>query len=202
MTRAGPEIEAQVLQTQVGSDFRSRLVPIRQPVTVLQVQKNIRCVEFKVINYPSLRRGTHLALLRCDRWLVELRPLPDLQEARKFLALESGYALTHGGIIRRSDGKSFSVGEAEGILSALHLLLSFARGGNCGLTLISGKDNDGGIVWQQWGSYSTFPWFSLTSWIDHRHDGEEALAGAWPGVLQAVQKIGTIPEDRFHIALY
>ena len=169
---------------------------------MLQDHENIRCVEFKVINYPSLQRRTHPALLNCDKWLVELRPLPDLQEARKFLASESGYALTHGGFVRRSDDELFSVAEAERILGALHLLLSFARGGNCGLTLISGKDNDDDIVWQQWGSYSTFPWFSLTSWIDHRHDGEEALARAWPGVLQAFRQSKTISEDRFRIALY
>ena len=199
---AGPQIEAQVVQSHIGSDFRSRLLPNRQPVTVVQTRESVQCVDFRVINYPSVQRETHPVLLKCDKWLIELGPLPDVQEARKFLASEGGYALTHRGSIRRSDDNSFSVGEAERILRALHLLLSFARGGNCGLTLISGKDTDGHIVWQQWGSYSTFPWFSLTSWIDHRHDGEEALAGAWPGVLQSFQQSKTISEDRFRIALY
>ncbi len=199
---AGPEIKAQVVRCHIGADFQSRLVPDRQPVTIMQARENVQCVNFQVINYPSLHRETHPALLKYDKWLVELHPLPELREVKTFLASESGYALTHRGSIRRSNGDSFPVEEAETILGALHLLLSFSRGGNCGLTLISGKGDDDDIVWQQWGSYSTFPWFSLTSWIDHRHNGENALSGSWPGILQAFQKNKMNSEDRFRIALY
>ena len=199
---AGPEIEAQVVQSRVGSAFRSRLVPIKEPVTVIQAHENIRCVQFKVINYPSLRHETRTALLRSDHWAVELQPLPDLHEARKFLASESGYALTHQGSIRRLDGESFSIKQAKENLDALHSLLSFARGGSCGLSLISGKDEDGNTVWEQWGSYSTFPWLSLSSWVDHRHDCEQVLSGAWPGLLKALQQTRQSSGDRFRIALY
>ena len=198
----GPEIEARVVQTHGEPSFGSRLVPIRQPVTVMQLHEGIRCVHFRVINYPSLYREMHPAVLKADQWIIELRALPDLQETRKYLASESGFALTHKGTIWRSDGSAFQVGEAENILGALHLLLSFVRGGSCGLTLIAGNDENNSIVWQQWGSYSTFPWFSLSSWVDHRHDCDAVLSKAWPGFLNACQKTSSNSEDWFRIALY
>lgn len=198
----GPEFEANVVQIRFGPSLGSRLVPSRQPVTVFESQNKHQCVEFKVINYPGLSDRARPALLNSGPWAIELRALPDLQESRKTLSSESGYAMTHEGSIRRSDGKSFSVGEAEIILSALHLLLSFARGGSCGLTLITGTDKRGERTWEQWGSYPAFPWFSLTSWMDHRHNGDKELAEAWPGFLEACRNPANSSNDWFRVALY
>lgn len=100
------------------------------------------------------------------------------------------------------DGKAFSVEEAHKLLDVLHLFLSFARGGDCGVTLIAGDDENGRQAWEQWGTYSTYPWFHLSSWLDHRHDNHVALSEAFPGFLRIVGQMTYAPDDPVRVALY
>jgi hypothetical protein len=100
------------------------------------------------------------------------------------------------------DGKSFSAEEAHEFLAVLHLFLSFARGGSCGLTLIAGADKHGGQAWQQWGAYPTHPWFRLTSWLDHRHNNDDALSRVFPGLWRALRQTTGAPDDPVRAALY
>ena len=184
----------------MGQGWRSLLVPVRQPVTIIQTGENLQSVKFNLINFSSLNYNS--ALLQAGPWQIEIKPLPELSAIKKRLKTEGGYALTHEGFIRRSDGKSFSVAEAHKLLDVLHLFLSFARGGNCGVTLIAGDDENGRQAWEQWGTYSTYPWFHLSSWLDHRHDNHVALSEAFPGFLYIVEQMTDAPDDPIRVALY
>ena len=165
---SGPEIEALVEECGVGEVWQSLLVPTQQLVTVRQTEEPLQSVKFSVINYPGLNQGAHTVNLCADRWRIEIRPVPNLSGIKKKLKTESGYAVTHEGFARRSDGESFSVEEAHKLLDGLHFFLSFARGGDCGVTLISGSNENGEPAWEQWGTHSTFPWFELSSWLNHQ----------------------------------
>lgn len=196
---AGPKIEASIMEHAVG---KSLLVPTRQPVTIRQTDERLRTVEFKIINFPSLDRRTRPALLYAGPWCVEIKPVSELFDIKKALKVESGYGVTHEGSIRRSDGKSFSVEEARKLLGGLHMFLSFSRGGDCGITLISGRDENDEPAWEQWGTHSAFPWFCLSSWLDHQRNNEDALSKAFPGFWRKVGKTTDAPYDPVRIILY
>ena len=199
---SGPKIEVFTAQVQIGMDDRSLLVPTRQPVTVIRTGENIHCVRFSLINFPSLYHDLHPAVLEEEPWHVEIGPDSELREIKEALKAESGFGLTHEGSIRRLDGKSFSTEEAHEFLTVLHLFLSFARGGSCGITLIVGANEHGGEAWQQWGAYPTHPWFRLTSWLDHRHNNSNALSKAFPGFWRALKQTTGAPDDPVRAALY
>ena len=175
----GPAIEVRTIQVHLAEDSSSRLIPTRQPITSQKTGASLHTVRFDIINFPSLNQCDRPAVLLADSWRIEINPHRELQEVKKVLNAESGYGLTHEGTLRRSDGRSFPVEAAEKVIETLHLFLSFARGGSCGITLIEGNDESGTKVWEQWGAYPTYPWFALPSWLDHRHNNEEELAKAF-----------------------
>ena len=198
----GPEIEARVEACGTLACW-SLLVPSRPPVTIMQTEKKVQYVKFKVINYPGVGCEKRPALLEPDPWVIKICPLPDLKESKKKLSSDSGYALTHKGVLKRSDGNSFSIEDAKETLGKLRLLLSFARGGNCGLTLISGNNENDERVWEQWGSYHAFPWFDISSWIDHRRrNSGSALSKACLGFFKKLGKLETGQPEWFRIALF
>ena len=153
----GPEIEVRTIRVQMAKEFSSLLTPTRQPVTSRKTGVSLQTVRFDIVNFPSLHQFDRPAVLLEDSWRVEINPHPELQEVKKALNAESGYGLTHEGTLRRSDGRPFPVAAAEKVIETLHLFLSFARGGSCGITLIEGSDESGNKVWEQWGTYATYP---------------------------------------------
>ena len=199
---SGPEIEAFVMEVAIGKVCRSLLVPTQQPVTVIQTGEHLWFVKFNIINFPSLNQRTRPAILQADPWRIEIRPVAEHSKITKTLKMESGYAVTHEGSIRRSDGEPFSVEEARKLLDGLHLFLSFAQGGDCGVTLISGSDENGEPAWEQWGTYSVFPWFDLSSWLDHRRNNDDALSTAFPGFWRKVEQTIDVPDDPVRVTLY
>ena len=199
---AGPKIEASVVEYTVDKICKSLLVPTRQLVTIRQTDERLRTVEFRIINYPSLDRRKRPALLYAGPWCVEIRPVSELSNIKKALKMESGYGVTHEGFIRRSDGKSFSAEEVRKLLGGLHLFFSFARGGDCGITLISGRDENDEPAWEQWGSYSAFPWFGLSSWLNHQLNNDDALSKAFPGFWRKVGQTTSAPDDPVRVTLY
>ena len=199
---SGPEIEAFVAEWGVGEVWRSLLVPTQQPVTVRQTEEPLQSIKFSVINYPGLNQRAHPVNLCADRWRIEIKPVPNLSGIKKILKTESGYAVTHEGFVRCSDGESFSVEEAHKLLDGLHLFLSFAGGGDCGVTLISGSNENGEPAWEQWGTYSAFPWFDLSSWLDHRLNNDAALSTAFSGFWRKMEPTTDAPDDPVRIALY
>ena len=199
---SGPEIEAYVAQVQIGEELSCLLLLAQEPVTVLETGENLQSIKFNFINFSSLEQRARPASLQAGPWRVEIKALPELFEIKKVLKTKSGYALTHEGSIRRSDGESFSAEEAQKLLDALHLFLSFARGGNCGVTLITGSDEHGEKAWEQWGTYPTYPWFHLSSWLDHRHNNDDELSKAWPGFWRIIEKTTSASDDPIRAAIY
>ena len=199
---SGPEIEAFVMEWAVGAVWRSLLIPTQQPVTVRQTEEPLRSVKFSVINYPGLSQRAHPLQLCADPWRIEIKPVADFSEIKNILKMESGYAVTHEGSIRRSDGESFSVEEAHKLLDGLRLFLSFARGGDCGVTLITGRDENDDPAWEQWGTYPAYPWFDLSSWLDHRLNNDDALSTAFPGFWRKVGQTTGVPDHPVRVALY
>lgn len=199
-------IEALVVKGAVGPlgllVRRVLLVPTRQPVTAIQTGETLQSVRFNVINFPSLYDNMCPVRLLAEPWCIEIKAIPELSKIRNVLDEESGYGITHECSIQRSDGKSFSVEEASKTLNVLHLFLSFARGGNCGVTLITGSDEKGRRAWEQWGTYSTYPWFRLSSWLDHRYTNNDALSKAFPGFWRIVGQKTDAPDDPVRVALY
>lgn len=200
--QSGLEIETFVTEWGIGEVFRSLLIPAQQPVTVIQTGENLQSVKFNLINFSSLNQRARPASLEAGPWRIEIKPLPELSEIKKRLKAESGYALTHEGSIRRSDGESFSAEEAHKLLHVLHLFLSFARGGRCGVTLIAGNDENGNKAWEQWGAYSTSSWFHLSSWLDHRHNNDGELSKAWPGFWRILEQKTDAPDGPVRVALF
>ena len=199
---SGPEIEACVMEWAVDKVWWSLLVPTQQLVTVRQTEETLQSVKFSVINYPGSSQRAHPLKLCSDPWRIEIKPVAEFSEIKNILKTESGHAVTHEGSIRRSDGESFSVEEAHKLLDGLHLFLSFARGGDCGVTLISGSDENGEPAWEQWGTYSAFPWFDLSSWLDHQLNNDAALSTAFPGFWRKMEPTTDAPDDPVRIALY
>ena len=198
----GPGIEVRTIQVRLAEKSFSLLTPTRQPVTSTKTGASLHTVGFDIVNFPSLDQCDRPAVLLADSWRVDINPHRELQEVKKVLKAESGYAITHKGTLRRSDGRPFPVEAAERVLGTLHLFLSFARGGSCGITLIEGNDDSENRVWEQWGAYSTYPWFTLRSWLDHRHNNHEELAQAFPGFLRAFSATGEALDDTVRVALY
>ena len=199
---SGPEIETLVMEWGIGEVYRSLLIPAQQPVTVIQTGENLQSARFNLINFSTLDQMRSPALLEAEPWRIEIKPLPELFKIKKVLKAESGYALTHEGSIRRSDGESFSAEEAHKLLNVLHLFLSFARGGRCGVTLIAGNDENGNKAWEQWGTYSTYSCFGLSSWLDHRHNNDGELSEAWPGFWRILEQKTDVPDDPVCVALF
>ena len=198
----GPKMDVRTLRVQLDETDSSLLMPIRQPVTSIKTGADLQSVRFDILNFPSLFQHDRPAVLQEGPWCIEIWPRQDLHAVKEALNAESGYALTHEGSMRRSDGEPFPVEEAETILKALHHFLSFARGGSCGIAMMAGNDESGDKAWEQWGAYSTYPWFTLSSWLDHRHNNDAELAQAFPGFLQVMMKGKYSVEDRVHAALY
>ena len=175
------------------------LVPKREPVTIHRTEEMSLSVEFSVLNFPNFIGGQDKqvkvanwlrvqgsALIRVDNWEIEVSAVPDLHEIEATLNMEGGYAITHIGTVRRPNGGVFDAEDAEPLLSALQLFLSFARGTFCGLTLVIGKDPKGETAWERWGTQRVTEWFNPgATWFD-KNNGF-ILADAFPGFWKLFQ---------------
>ena len=198
----GPGFEVRTLEVRVGERNSSLLMPIRQPVTSIATGAKLQSVKFDILNFPSLSQRDRPAVLEEGPWRITIQPHHRLYVTKKVLKTEGGYAITHDGSMRRVDDRSFTREEAEIALRTLHHFLSFARGGSTGLAFISGSDRSGNKAWEQWGAYSTYPWFAMCSWLDHRHNNDEELAQAFPGFMRMMKAIDYSYEEHVSAALY
>ncbi len=175
------------------------LLPKREPISIHYTGESLSSVEFGILNFPdflgeqdkivetngsSNRVGA--VSLKADPWIVDITAAPNLSDLKKELAATGGYGITHSGTVRRADGDEFRNSEVEQILSGLSLFLSFARGAYCGLTLVKGRNRDGQVAWERWGTNSVTGWFSPPSWFD-RHHGH-LLAEVFPGFWRLYQE--------------
>ncbi len=92
---------------------------------------------FDIPNYHDyfgnpVRRGQCIErrrlTLEAKDWLIEINATADLSERLKGLKSVGGFVITHAGVIRRTDGSSFSFEDTAEIRNALSMWLSFSRG--------------------------------------------------------------------------
>jgi hypothetical protein len=83
-------------------------------------------------------------------WKLTLDVRPDHARVWRDLHQAHIYVMTHVMEFRRSDGAAFTAAEAEPLLTALHVGVSFALGRWAAPMLSVGEDNTGKVVWEDW----------------------------------------------------
>ena len=172
-------------------------------VTPIQPVDELTEVQFGLLNFPAFlgeeyqppktieefKRGYQrrdFVKLEASPWVIEVKSFKNTRETIKRLRADGGYGLTHEGSIRRSDWKSFPVNQVSPLLELLRLFLSFARGANCGLTLVVGMNDKGQRVWETWSASRPSPWSGDRSWFDHDHG--MTLTELFPGFYRRLWK--------------
>ena len=201
------------IQVQV-MPYGTSLVPVDGSVVALDTGEPLHSVHFGLINFPDfMKQGAVESFISDDGrkvhrvskkiqlsgppWLVEIRAVDNIEQVRKSLSQQRGYGLTHRGTVRRSDGKSFSKESVQSIIEALTLFCSFSRGAYCGLTLLTGTNQAGESVWEQWGVSNVETWKVYRSWFDVQNG--QILEDVFPGFWTQYQ--GFQQDDRTRIAL-
>ena len=201
-------IEVQVMP------YGTSLVPVDGSVTALDAREPLHSVHFGLVNFPDFmkqgsvesyvsddgRRGYRVSKaiqLSGPPWLVEIRAVDNIGQVQGSLSQQRGFGLTHRGSLRRSDGKSFSKESVQSVIEALTLFCSFARGVYCGLTLLSGTNQAGEPVWEQWGVSNVETWTGYRSWFDVQNG--QILEDVFPGFWAKYQEFQR--DERTRIAL-
>ena len=201
-------IEVQVMP------YGTSLVPVDGSVIGLDTGEPLHSVHFGLINFPDFmkqgsvesyifddgRKGYRVGKaiqLSGPPWLVEIRAVDNIGKVQSSLSQQRGFGLTHRGSVRRSDGKSFSKESVQSVIEALTLFCSFARGVYCGLTLLSGTNQAGEPVWEQWGVSNVETWKGYRSWFDVQNG--QILEDLFPGFWAKYQ--GFQRDERTRIAL-
>ena len=136
-----------------------------RPCTVLDSGKPITRLQFDMLNITGDLFGWPLAL-QAQSWLVRIDPVPNFIELENTLRTDGGYAVTHRGMIQRTDGEGFSKDDAHIFLRGLEHFVSFVCGSRCGVNNVIGFDAEGNESWKQWGSYHVSQWKRCRSWSD------------------------------------
>ena len=137
----------------------------KSPSVVLDSGKPITRLQFDVLNITgSLFRWP--LTLQAQSWLLRIDPVPKLEDVENALRADGGYAVTHRGIVQRTDGKGFSKDDAELFIMGLDHFLSFVCGTQCGTNNAVGFDAKENETWKQWGSYHVSRWKPCRTWAD------------------------------------
>lgn len=83
-------------------------------------------------------------------WQITVDVRPDHQRVWADLHKADVYVMTHVMELRRADGAAFTPDEAEPLLAALHIGVSFALGRWAAPMLPVGENANGKIVWEDW----------------------------------------------------
>lgn len=157
-----------VLLQSTGKDGQSKLffTPAYEPYTVLEkAEEQLETVVFDIINFAKFY-GKEPQIIETDGWLIEISSVPEFNEIDKTLKTQGGYAITHCGTLKQSNGNTFPISEAQSVIEALQLFLSFMRGAYCSPVLPVGTNCNGEEVWKQWGTRTIEPWGWAPSFFD------------------------------------
>ena len=112
------------------------------------------------------------AAIRRGPWEINLVALPESSVTYNALKENGGYAFTHVGQIKRTDGTLFATQDVAPVLTCLAYFLSLVRGAACSLPIQWGGDADGRIVWRGLGSPIVDQWSgrSRTWFAPHQGD--------------------------------
>ena len=194
--------------------FGKCVVPLDGLVTGLDTGELLHSVRFGLINFPDFMISGFLELheledgrkvyrvgrtvrLEGEPWLVEVNSVNNRDQVHTSLKEQRGFGVTHWGSIKRSDGSSFTKESAQPLITALTQFFSFARGLHCGLTLITGLNQAGEKVWEQWGNSNVESWRGCRSWFDTLNG--KMLEDVFPGFWTQYQNLAL--DDRKRLAL-
>jgi hypothetical protein len=109
--------------------------------------------------------------IEVDGWTITLDVRPDHREVWQDLDAAHVYVMTHVMELRRTDGAAFTAVEAEPVLMALHVAVSFALGRWAAPMLPVGEDAQGNAVWEKWRAEHCDPARSTAAgwWHDQDH---------------------------------
>jgi len=88
--------------------------------------------------------------IEVGEWKVTVDVRPDHARVWRNLHQDHIYVMTHVMELRRADGAAFTAAEAEPLLTALHVGVSFALGRWAAPMLSVGEYNTGKVVWEDW----------------------------------------------------
>ncbi len=185
LTRGGDRLEIELrngarLEVLLGALYfnpeKVILIPVSQPVTVIDNDCPLQEVSFAVLDFPQfygmqdkwIDDGEQCvripnARLETSEWWIEITGVPNIREAEKALKQSRGHGITYKGSITCSDGATFLAKDVEPLLEALRFFLSIARGASCSLALVRGKDEVGRDSWVRWGAHHSEPWLDYHS---------------------------------------
>lgn len=169
-----------------GSVFVSR-TSFAFPVVGGEVEGHVRGIKrgdpndltelvFHVVNFvrfvgEPVRDGTSVSAgrltLAADAYEIALDEVPNQREVLARLRRRGGFAITHVGRVKRGAGGRFDLAHAKDRLEDLFYVLSFARGGWCGLGLTTGR-RDEDAVYQDWSFWKSHRWRGHFSWFPER----------------------------------
>ncbi|MFY4720105.1 hypothetical protein [Streptomyces sp. LaBMicrA B280] len=111
-------------------------------------------------------------LLEANGWKITVDVRPDHQQVWQELHKTEVYVMTHVMEVRRADDSVFTADEADPLLTALHVGISFALGRWVAPMLPVGEGSDGRVVWEQWRVAHCDPARSTSDgwWYDQDHD--------------------------------
>ena len=190
--RNNARVEVMVKSLRISTKIGGSLIPVHQPVDVVDKGLPISKVDFGIINFPELYGNQSHWIsdgktakvipgvkLNASNWCIELTGVSNISEIKKTLKQDGGFSLTYRGTITRSDGVGFSAKDVVALLEALRIFLSFARGSLCSLSLIEGLQEDGQQTWLRWGVHHVEPWGAKHSWF-RQFNGADILSALFP----------------------
>lgn len=121
------------------------LCPTKEPLLLGKGSDDLTKVRFYIPNYVNFfgdqvvvlvkaeentQRYTRLGAitLEIDEWELNLFARSDISTIKDILKSTGGYGVTHLGLLKRKDGKSFTFDKTSQLFTALYYYLSFCRG--------------------------------------------------------------------------
>lgn len=130
------------------------------------------------IEYPSGASAPRRIALSDDNWEIIIDGVENLKELLNELSQKGGFAITHVGVLRQKEKKSFKASEALEQMKQLGFFITFVEGKLCFPILLIGTLK-GEIVFRdfftegrinQWGGYSKWS-TSEANDLDHAYKG-------------------------------
>jgi hypothetical protein len=150
-------------------------------------------------NLPDFRARLGRWEIETDGWKVTLDVRPDHDRVWTDLHKAHIYVMTHVMELRRADGATFTATEAEPVLTALHVGVSFALGRWAAPVLLVGEGANGEVVWESWRVPFCDPVRDTSpGWWDQRHT---SLADFLDRVIKAFADPDRLPVLRLQMML-
>ncbi len=182
--------------TRGPNEFSIIAIPFKEPI-ILSTSINASRIVFHLLNFPNFLGPQQVfrnidgkpyprgrVILEYDDWQIIINAVTDFKKLDNVinqLRGKGGFFITHVGMIKKNNGKSFKISEACKILDALDFYLSFCTGYFTSNLLAVGFNKKNERVWERWGVRWADSWQQVPSWFDRTHG--KLLAEVFPGFL-------------------